>query len=238
MSASAAAAVIATSPERNPIYVTDLVSLGVDSKVYVAVNSFQYSLYIHIRVYLHSYTNDGTMIPTKTGACLKVEEWESLLNLYGEVNKRISQVTGSKGLMKVKPIQLTEDSQYFISTSYWQGQTKIHIRVFECDNDKLIPTKKGIALSVTEWDDLHFRLQHEVQLKLASFAVFEPQPSSPSTPPKYSQPSTTYTPPPAPKSLRPRFTRQNSTLHPTQNVNDKMIPQVDGYESDVSTISE
>jgi len=150
-----------TQPKES-IYARDLTSLGVDSKVYAAVNSFQDNQYIHIRVYLHSYANDGTMLPTKTGACLNVEEWESLLYWYDAVNAHISQVSISKGQMKVKPIQLTENSKYYISTSYWKEETKIHIRVFECDNGKLIPKKKGIALSVTEWNTLHHRVQHEL----------------------------------------------------------------------------
>ena len=235
--AAAAAAVTDTSePERKPIYVRDLISLGDDSKVYIAVNSFQDNLYIHIRVYLLSYANDGTMIPTKTGACLKVEEWENLLYFHDEVKTHISQVTKSKGQMKVKPIQLAEDSQYYISTSYWKGETKVHIRVFECDNGKLIPKKKGIALSVAEWYNLYQQGHHQVPLKLASFTVFEPSPIPPSTPPKYSQPSVSYTPPPAPKKLRPRLTRQTSTPYPVQNVNDKKTSENDDELDNVLTI--
>ena len=134
----AAAATVATGaaatsdPERKPIYVRDLTSLGLDSKVYAAVNSFQDNQYIHIRVYLrNSYANDGIMLPTKIGACLNVEELESLLYWYDAVNAHISQVSVSKGQTKVKPIQLTEDSKYYISTSYWKEETKF---ISECLN--------------------------------------------------------------------------------------------------------
>ena len=184
----------ANNSDRTPIFSNDLISLGAESKVYANVISYQGNEYIHVRVYLDSYANDGTMVPTKTGACLKVDEWNNLLALRDTVNIQIQQVSTSKGQIKEIPMRLTENSKFYLSITYWKEDVKVHIRVFEQDGTKLIPQKKGIALSVNEWDCLIAK-QNDIQLKLSNLAVpYEPEITAPATPPTYSVPSGFSTP--------------------------------------------
>lgn len=51
-------------------------------------------------------------------------------------------------------------SDKYVSVSEWQGTTRIHIRTYFSSNGdapgsgELIPTKKGIALTIDEWNAL------------------------------------------------------------------------------------
>ena len=62
-------------------------------------------------------------------------------------------------------IQLGASDKY-ISVSEWQGVTRIHIRTYFNNNGNaggggdLIPTKKGVALTIDEWEDLKAHIDH------------------------------------------------------------------------------
>ena len=62
-------------------------------------------------------------------------------------------------------IQLGANDKY-ITVSEWQGVTRIHIRnYFNSNGDaggggELIPTKKGVALTIDEWKDLKAHIDH------------------------------------------------------------------------------
>ena len=62
-------------------------------------------------------------------------------------------------------IQLGTSDKY-ISVSEWQGVTRIHIRNYFNSNGntggggELIPTKKGVALTIDEWKDLKVHIDH------------------------------------------------------------------------------
>ena len=59
-------------------------------------------------------------------------------------------------------IQLANSDKY-ISVSEWQGVTRIHIRTYFNSNGgagDLIPTKKGVALTIEEWKDLKAHMDH------------------------------------------------------------------------------
>ena len=62
-------------------------------------------------------------------------------------------------------IQLGASDKY-ISVSEWQGVTRIHIRTYFNNNENaagggdLIPTKKGVALTIDEWKDLKAHIDH------------------------------------------------------------------------------
>ena len=62
-------------------------------------------------------------------------------------------------------IQLGASDKY-ISVSEWQGVTRIHIHTYFNNNRNaggggdLIPTKKGVALTIDEWKDLKAHIDH------------------------------------------------------------------------------
>ena len=62
-------------------------------------------------------------------------------------------------------IQLGANDKY-ITVSEWQGVTRIHIRAYFNSNGgasgggELIPTKKGVALTIDEWKDLKAHIDH------------------------------------------------------------------------------
>ena len=62
-------------------------------------------------------------------------------------------------------IQLGAKDKY-ISVSEWQGVTHIHIHTYFNRNGdaggggELIPTKKGVALTIDEWKDLKAHMDH------------------------------------------------------------------------------
>ena len=63
-------------------------------------------------------------------------------------------------------LQLANSDKY-ISVSEWQGVTRIHIRTYFNSNGdagggsgELVPTKKGVALTIEEWKDLKAYIDH------------------------------------------------------------------------------
>ena len=62
-------------------------------------------------------------------------------------------------------LQLATSDKY-ISVSEWQGVTRIHIRTYFNSNGsaagggELIPTKKGVALTIDEWKALKAHVDH------------------------------------------------------------------------------
>ena len=62
-------------------------------------------------------------------------------------------------------LQLANSNKY-ISVSEWQGVTRIHIRTYFNSNGdadgggKLLPTKKGVALTIDKWKDLKAYIEH------------------------------------------------------------------------------
>ena len=57
--------------------------------------------------------------------------------------------------------QLTNDDK-FVCVNEWQGATRIHIRNYfkVPENGNLIPTKKGVALAIDEWNALKAQIDH------------------------------------------------------------------------------
>ena len=57
-------------------------------------------------------------------------------------------------------LQLANSNKY-LCVNEWQGATQIHIRnYFKSDSGQLIPTKKGIALTIEEWKALKAYVDH------------------------------------------------------------------------------
>ena len=62
-------------------------------------------------------------------------------------------------------LQLAGSDKY-LTVSLWQGTTRIHIRTYFNSNGaaggggELIPTKKGVALTIDEWQALKAQIDH------------------------------------------------------------------------------
>ena len=57
-------------------------------------------------------------------------------------------------------LQLANSDKY-LCINEWQGATRVHIRnYFKSDSGQLIPTKKGIALTIEEWRALKACIDH------------------------------------------------------------------------------
>ena len=57
-------------------------------------------------------------------------------------------------------LQLANSDKY-LCINEWQGATQIHVRnYFKSDSGQLIPTKKGIALTIEEWKALKAYVDH------------------------------------------------------------------------------
>ena len=57
-------------------------------------------------------------------------------------------------------LQLANSDKY-LCVNEWQGATRIHIQnYFKSDSGQLIPTKKGIALTIEEWKALKAYVDH------------------------------------------------------------------------------
>ena len=57
--------------------------------------------------------------------------------------------------------QLTNGNK-FVCVNEWQGATQIHIRNYfkVPENGNLIPTKKGVTLTIDEWNVLKAQIDH------------------------------------------------------------------------------
>ena len=63
-------------------------------------------------------------------------------------------------------LQLANSDKY-LCINEWQGATQIHIQnYFKSDSGQLIPTKKGIALTIEEWQELKMYIS-EIDVQIA-----------------------------------------------------------------------
>ena len=120
---------------------------------------------------------------------------------------------------EIKMLQLAASDKY-ISFSEWQGVTRIHIRTYFRSNGRatggvdLIPTKKGVALTIEEWKALKAYVDHidamiafsEDECTLGRKAVSTPLPPSPPQQPQGLMPEISQYKPPRQSSQMQRIT--------------------------------
>ena len=157
-------AMMTSTPKQHSVVLQqDLMRLGQDSNHYVSITTFNEKVYVHIRVFLPSKTEEGKMIPMLTGVVLTVNQWRTLMAYAGMIDNQWTTLKGRSGdenvpdrIAPFAPIRLTDDADHFISVSLWKGVVKLHIRKFSKSptTNKMIPTVKGITLSEQEWSVL------------------------------------------------------------------------------------
>jgi hypothetical protein len=113
---------------------------------YVTANTFNDVQYVHVRV--HTIKGDQLM-PTSSGIALTLQQWNELVkckvNVTESVHESAEEYTHHLG-----------SGRFVTVTSYPENQRLIHIRQYwkPVDSPEPIPTKKGITLSPSEWENI------------------------------------------------------------------------------------
>lgn len=154
-------------------YVSDEVApssvhrLGPETTKYLSVTEFKAHVYVHIRNFLPSLSNNGLLKPMTGGIALTVPRWNQLVANIGNIDLEIQSINE---LMTIKrpfyhkctPISLGSDTQLCVAACVHKGEVKIHIREYVTYEEEIVdgvlhktgkyyPTAKGIALNVDEW---------------------------------------------------------------------------------------
>ena len=82
------------------------------------------------------------------------------------------------------------NSDKYLTVSEWQGVTRVHLRNFMRlqEDGPLIPTKKGIALTIDEWQCFKNHI-NEVDALLQQAGTSEQQQKQPTAPPAQAVPT-------------------------------------------------
>jgi len=126
-----------------------MISLG-DRDIFVNVCEFQGEILVHLRQYERE--NDK-LFPTKKGIALKVKEWRLLKTNMPKVNKELKKFKKDSKFESTLKVDLGSRN-IALTVSDFKGSIKVHIRKYFIYEDKLLPTKTGIALTPSEWDVL------------------------------------------------------------------------------------
>jgi hypothetical protein len=112
---------------------------------YVTSNTFNGVQYVHVRV--HEIEGDK-LIPTTVGIALTLHQWCEIVRCKNEVTQAIRESTGDY----MKHI----GSGKFVTLSTFGKYRNIHIRQYWVPENSTDPkpTKKGIALTVSEWETI------------------------------------------------------------------------------------
>ena len=126
----------------------NLVKVDIGHRGYnVFVSNFNEYLMVHIRKFYKDK-------PTKFGIALTPKEWKILLNKTEKLNNLIEQMEealkqGEKELQS-ESFAIGFRGLHTMITDF-HGELYVHVRKFDGDG---IPTAKGVALNVEEWQDL------------------------------------------------------------------------------------
>jgi len=127
-----------------------------NGKKRITVKTWSRKKYVDLRAF---YDADGSMKPTKKGTSLRSEEWQFLKDNANEVGNKInsdevqnednlSWTTDSDG-NKWAQIQSAKKR---ITVKTFKGKQYVDVRAFYDANGTMKPTKKGISLTVDEWN--------------------------------------------------------------------------------------
>ena len=150
-----------TRKQHSVVLQQDLMRLGQDSNHYVSITTFNEKVYVHIRVFLPSKTEEGKMIPMLSGVALTTNEWNNLMNHAGiRIDDQIVQLK-EKGSQtnfrnRFQPVRVADDGDHLISVSLKKGRINVHLMMHNITATKLIEC---------EWNYLK-TLCFSVQLKI------------------------------------------------------------------------
>ena len=122
--APAAATVAAPVQSSSDVFPMSVLRLGkVDTKKYLSVTTFKDKVYVHVRVFLPSYTNPDMLKPMQNGVALSVEQWNQLIAATCAIDSQIRslQQTREGGDVPTRqddsPISLGQDTDYYVVAS-------------------------------------------------------------------------------------------------------------------------
>ena len=133
---------------------TDALHLGNDR--YLSVTSFRDKTLVHVR---HYFRVDGQPYPiaTKRGIALTTKQWTKLRRYAGpQISAKLRELEIAKRPLQARAyLRVPLGDDVYASLSYFQDKMYVHIRVYENTGTRLIPTKKGIALTPEQWTVLN-----------------------------------------------------------------------------------
>ena len=129
----------------------DAVHLG--NSRYVTVSFFEGKTLVHLRDY---FRIDGQEHPiaTKRGIAITGKQWSNLRReVMPRVTARLRQLERAERTLEEKEyLKVSLGGDVFVTVSQFQNKTYVHIRKHELVGvRRLIPTKKGIALTPKQW---------------------------------------------------------------------------------------
>ena len=129
---------------------TDALHLGNDR--YLSVASFRDKTFVHVR---HYFRMDGQPYPiaTKRGIALTTEQWTKLRRYAGiQISAKLRELEIAKRPVQARGyLRVPLGDDVYASLSCFKDKLYVHIRVYENTGTRLIPTKKGIALTPEQW---------------------------------------------------------------------------------------
>lgn len=115
----------------------------------LSLKRFNNNTYIDIRLF---WFPKGILSPTKKGLCLRGNEWEKLKDTIADIDNAI-----------VKAIESKEESESLfelfrlrkVKVKKFQNRVYVDLRQYEMNQEaKIVPTPKGVTLTVEEWDKI------------------------------------------------------------------------------------
>ena len=108
---------------------------------------------MHIRIYEEN-SKTSQLVPTKTGCCLKVDEWRALYEIGPEVIERLGARKNHDEIVR-RSLGLASN-WYILCGENQSGQLAISIRLMfptkKAKSHELISTSKGLTFTEFEWN--------------------------------------------------------------------------------------
>ena len=128
------------------------------SRIVVNLSEYKGKTKIHFRRFIYSKKDDDERwFPTERGVALNLEEWETFLDNFEEINYHVQNIRGvnmwALGERSGSKSQLR--SRIVVNLSEYEGKPKIHFRRFEYSKkhgERWFPTERGVALNLEEWE--------------------------------------------------------------------------------------
>lgn len=111
-------------------------------EVRVLAQSYHGKQYVHIREF--ALTNENTFVPTLKGVTIPLEQIATAIDAVHELR----DADGEEGVVAVLPAAGGREIHFAVSL--WQGGAKADVRLYfrKQGSTELLPTKKGVRLSL------------------------------------------------------------------------------------------
>ena len=123
----------------------------INGQKYCYVTEYQGKTLVHVRIYEENPKTDR-LIPTKTGCCLKVDEWEVLKQVGQELIEMVDDC--DKGDIMRRPLGSTSN-WFLLLGADEQGEIAVSIRLMiPSRNQKTneMYSTKGLTFNQSEWE--------------------------------------------------------------------------------------